>query len=141
MLMMLVVVRGKANCEGKADDGDGDNDKTDCDDNADGGGGNSNDDGYGNGIFENWCVDGEGDDEADDGDEQTESVSGVLAECSGSCKMEMSVGVMRWRILKEAQGRLEKVKICFRSSELEQKTHPGGREIIFLVKKYNFPLP
>ena len=61
MLMMLVVVRGKADCEGKADDGDGDNDKADCDDNADGGGGNSNDDGDGDGIFENWCVDGEGD--------------------------------------------------------------------------------
>ena len=44
--------------------------KVDCDDDADGGGGNSNDDGSADedGIFENWCVDGEGVDEADEGD-------------------------------------------------------------------------
>ena len=36
-------------------------------------------------------------------------------------------------------GRLEK-KICFWSSELEKKTHPGGREIVFFVKNYNFAI-
>ena len=53
----------------------------DCDDDANGGGGNSNDDGSvdGDGIFENWCVDGEGADKADNGDEQTKSVAGGLA--------------------------------------------------------------
>ena len=70
----------KVDCEGEADDDDSDNDndgvdindgnaanggdsmsKTHCDDDADGGG-NSNYDGItdGDGIFENWCVDGEG---------------------------------------------------------------------------------
>ena len=79
--------------------------KADCDDDADGGCGNSNDDGNadGVGIIENWCVDGEGGDETDDGDEQTESVAGDFAECNGSSKMEMTVGVMRWDILKETQ--------------------------------------
>ena len=51
--------------------------KTDCDDDADAGRCYSKDDGDEDGIFENWCVDGEGDDEADDGDEQTESVGGI----------------------------------------------------------------
>ena len=61
----------KVDCGGEADD-DGDNDKADCDDDAySGGGGNSKDDGDEDGIFENWCVDEEGGDEADDGDEQT----------------------------------------------------------------------
>ena len=56
--------------------------KADCDDDTDGGGSNSNDDGSvdGDGIFENCCIDGEGDDEADDGDKQTESNAGDLAE-------------------------------------------------------------
>ena len=42
--------------------------KADCDDNADGCDGNSNDDDSvaADGIFENWCVDGEGGDEVDD---------------------------------------------------------------------------
>ena len=56
----------KVDCEDEADEDD-DNNKADCDD-ADGGGGNRNDDGNGDGIFDNWCVDGEGGDEADDGD-------------------------------------------------------------------------
>ena len=38
---------------------------------------------------------GEGGDEADDGDEQTESVAGGLAKCSGSSQMEMTVGEMQ----------------------------------------------
>ena len=95
----------KVDCEGEADDDDNNNggvdddrevdindgndanrgdsmSKVDCDDDTDGGGSNSNDDGSvdGDGIFENWCVDGEGDDEADDGDKQTESNAGDLAE-------------------------------------------------------------
>ena len=71
--------------------------KSDCNDDADGGSGNGNDDGSvdGDGIFDNWCVDGGGGDEVDDGDEQTESVADDLAECDGSSKMEMKVGVMR----------------------------------------------
>ena len=75
------------------DGGDDDDD----DDDADGGGGNSNDDRSvdGDGIFENWCVYGEGGDGADNGDEQTESDVGGLAQCNGSFKMEMTVGVMR----------------------------------------------
>ena len=79
--------------------------KANCDDNADGGGGNSNDGSSadGDGIFENWCVDGEGGDEADDGDEPTGNVAGDLVECNGSSKMEMTVGVMWWGILKETQ--------------------------------------
>ena len=68
-----------------------------------GGGGNSKGDVNEDGIFENWFVDGEGGDEADDGDEQTESVAVGLAKCSGSSKMEMTVGEMRWGILKEIQ--------------------------------------
>ena len=97
--------RRKVDCEGKTDDYDGDNDKGDCDDDADGGGGNNNDDGgvHGDGICENWCVYGEGGDEADDDDEQTESVADDLAEYNGRSKMEMTVGIMRWRILKETQ--------------------------------------
>ena len=51
--------------------------KTDCDDDTDAGRCYSKDDGDEDGIFENWYVDGEGDDEADDGDEQTESVGGI----------------------------------------------------------------
>ena len=86
----------KVDCEGEADNDDGGNDKADCDDDADGGGGNSKDDGDEDGIFENWCVD-----EADD--EQTERVAGGLAKCSGSSEMEMTVGEMRWGILKETQ--------------------------------------
>ena len=39
-------------------------------------------------FFGKWCVDGRG------GDEQTESVSGALVECSGSSKMKMRVRVM-----------------------------------------------
>ena len=114
----------KVDCEGEMDDDDRDNDngsveddaavdvndgnvanggdsmsKTDCDDDeADGDDGNSNDGDDstdGDGIFENWCVDGERGDEADYGDEETESVAGNLAECNGSSKMEMTVGVMR----------------------------------------------
>ena len=71
--------------------------KTDCDDDTDGGDGNSNDDGSVGGtvLFGKWCVDGKGGDEADDGDEQTDSVASDLAECNGSSKMEMRVGVMR----------------------------------------------
>ena len=46
-------------------------------------------------LFGKWCVDGKGGDEADDGDEQTDSVASDLAECNGSSKMEMRVGVMR----------------------------------------------
>ena len=70
--------------------------KADCDNDADGGG-NSNDDGSvdGDGIFENWCADWEGADEADNADEQTDSVAGDLAECNGSSKMEMTGGVMQ----------------------------------------------
>ena len=71
--------------------------KTDCDDDTDGGDGNSNDDGSVGGmvLFGKWCVDGKGGDEADDSDEQTDSVASDLAECNGSSKMEMRVGVMR----------------------------------------------
>ena len=69
--------KGKVDYEVKEDGDDGDNDKTDCDDDADAGRCCSKDDGDEDGIFENWCVDGEGDDEADDGDEQTESVGGI----------------------------------------------------------------
>ena len=121
----------KVDCKGEAYDDDGDNinggfddddgvvdindgedanggdsmSKADRDDDADGGGGNSNDDGSadGDGIFENWCVDREGGDEADDGGEQTESVAGDLAECNGSSEIEMTVGVMRWGILNKTQ--------------------------------------
>ena len=66
-------------------------------DNDEDGGDNSNDDGSvdGNGIFEKWCVDRKGGDEADDGDQQTESVAVNLAECNGSSKMEMRVRVMQ----------------------------------------------
>ena len=112
----------KVGCDGEADDADGDDNngcvdnnggvdindgndtndgdcmsKTDCNDDADGGGGNSHDDGSvcGNGIFGKWCVDGKDGDEVDDGGEQTESVASDLAECNGSSKMEMRVGVMR----------------------------------------------
>ena len=113
----------KADCEGEAEDDHGgdnyngsvDNEdgvdindsndanggdgmtKTDRDDDADGGGGNSNDDGVVDGTvgFEKWCVDGKGGDEADDGDEQIEIAPGDLAECNGSSKMELRVGVMR----------------------------------------------
>ena len=79
--------------------------KADCDDDADVGGGNSNHDGSvdGDGVFENWCVDGEAGDEADDGDVQTENVVDHLVECNESSKMEMAVGVMRRGILKETQ--------------------------------------
>ena len=103
----------KVDCEGEADVDDDDNDsggvdddggvdiydgndanggdsisKADCDDDADGGCGNSNDDGSanGDGIFENWCFDGKGGDEADDGAEQTENVVGDLAQCNGNSK-------------------------------------------------------
>ena len=71
--------------------------KGDFDDDADGGSGNNNADGSvdGDDIFENWCVDGEGSDDADDYDEQTENVAGDLAECNGSSKIEIRVGVMR----------------------------------------------
>ena len=73
-----------------------------CDNNADGGSGNTNDDDSadGDGIFENWCVDGE---DRDDGDGQTESVACDLAECNERSKMEMTMRVMRWGILKETQ--------------------------------------
>ena len=91
----------KVDCEHEADD-DGDNDnggvdddgvvdinngnnanggdrmsRADCDDDADGGGSNSNYDGSadGDGIFEKWCVDGKGSDEADNGVKQTECCS------------------------------------------------------------------
>ena len=87
---------------------DGDNDKANCDDDTDGGSGNSKDDGNQDCIFENWCVDGEGGDEADDGDEQTESVASGLTKCSGSSEMEMTVGEMRWGILKETQRQVGK---------------------------------
>ena len=62
--------------------------KTDCDDDADG---NSSDDCSvdENGIFGKWCVYGRG------GDEQIVNVAGDLAECNGSSKMEMRVGVMQ----------------------------------------------
>ena len=81
--------------EGEADDDDGDNDKADCDDDAVSDGGNSKDNGNEDGIFENLCVDGQGGAEADNGDEQIESVAGGLSKCSGSCKMEMRVEEMR----------------------------------------------
>ena len=42
-------------------------------------------------------------DDADDDGEQTESVAGGLAKCSESSKTEMTVGEMRWGILKETQ--------------------------------------
>ena len=87
---------------------DGDNDKANCDDDADGGSGNSKDDGNQDCIFENWCVDGEGGDKADDGDEQTESVASGLTKCSGSSKLEMTVGEMQWGILKETQRQVDK---------------------------------
>ena len=83
----------KVDCEGEVDDDDGDNDKADCDDDADGGG-NSKDDGDEDGIFENWCVDGEGGDDPDDGYEQTESAACGLAKCSRSSEMEMTKGEM-----------------------------------------------
>ena len=96
------VGRRKVDCEGEADDV-GDNDRADFDDDADGGGGNCKDDRDEDGIFENGCVDGEGGDETDHGDEKTESVAGSLAKCSGSSEMEMTVGEMRSGILKETQ--------------------------------------
>ena len=99
----------KVDCDGKADDDDSDNNKADCDDDADGGGGNSKDDG----IFENWCVDGKGGDETDDGDEQTESVAGGLAKCSGNSEMEMTAQEMRWGILKETTVSGQKGDIVF----------------------------
>ena len=40
-------------------------------------------------------------DEDDYGDEQTESVTGNSDECYQSCKTDMKVGVMQWRILKD----------------------------------------
>ena len=98
----------KVDCDGEADD-DSDNNKADCDDDADGGGGNSKDDG----IFENWCVDGKGGDETDDGDEQTESVAGGLAKCSGNSEMEMTAQEMRWGILKETTVSGQKGDIVF----------------------------
>ena len=58
---------------------------------------------HGNDIFENWCVDGEGGDEAYDGDEQTENVTGNPAQYYENFKTEMTVGVMQWTILKETQ--------------------------------------
>ena len=72
-----------------------------CDNDADGGGGNSKDHENEDGISENWCVDGEGGDETED--EQTESVAGGLAKCSGSSETEMTVGEIWWGILKETQ--------------------------------------
>ena len=51
----------KVDYEVEGDGDDVDNDKTDYD------GCYSKDDRDEDGIFENWCVDGEGDDEADDG--------------------------------------------------------------------------
>ena len=42
-------------------------------------------------------------DDADDDGEQTESVAGGLAKCSESSETEMTVGEMRWGILKETQ--------------------------------------
>ena len=71
--------------------------KGDFDDDADGGGGNSNDDDSvdGNGIFGKWRVDGKGGDKTDDGIEQTEIVVGDLAQCDGSSRLEMRVGVIR----------------------------------------------
>ena len=99
----------KVDCDGKADDDDSDNNKADCDDDADGGGGNSKDDG----IFENWCVDGKGGDETDDGDEQTESVAGGIAKCSGNSEMEMTAQEMRWGILKETTVSGQKGDIVF----------------------------
>ena len=71
--------------------------KTDRDDDADVGDGDSNDDGgiNGNGVFGKWCIDGKGGDEADDGNEQTESVAGDHAGSDGSSKIEMRPGVMR----------------------------------------------
>ena len=92
----------KVACEGEVDD-DGDKDKADCDNDADSGGGNSKDDGDEDGTFGNWCVDVEFGDEADDVDEQTESVAGGLAKCIGCSKMEMTVGEMWWWIFKKTQ--------------------------------------
>ena len=142
----------KVDCEGEADDDDGDNDnggvdddggvdindgndanggdsmsKSDCDDVADGGGGNSNDDGSadGDGIFENWCFDSPSThqcgDEADD-DEQTENIAGDLTECNESSKMEMTVGIMRWGILKETQQHVHK-KLPFLVSTMIWKVY------------------
>ena len=85
----------KVHCEGEADDDDGDNDHdADCDDNENGGGGNSKTDGNEDGIFVNWCVDGEGVDDADNGDEQTDNVAGGLAKRSESSETEMAFGEM-----------------------------------------------
>ena len=80
--------------------GDGMNKTDRDDDNANGGGGNSNDD---SGVDGNDVFDTKGGDEADDGDGQTESVASDYAECNGSSKLEMRVGVTRWHILKETQ--------------------------------------
>ena len=84
------------NDDNDANGGDGMR-KTNRDDDADGGGGNSNDDGGvdRNGIFGKLCIDGKGDDETDDSDEQTESVVGDLAKYNGSSKKEIRVGVMQ----------------------------------------------
>ena len=109
---------GNDNDDGGVDDDDGvnindDNDanggdsmsKAEYHDNADDGGGNSNNDGSidGDVLFGDWCVDGEGGEEFDYGDEQSESVASDLAECNRTSKMEMTVGVIQWGILKERQ--------------------------------------
>ena len=95
---------GGVNEDGRVDINDGNDanggdsmSKAHCDDDTDGGGGYSNDDGCvdGNGTFGKRCVDGKSGVDVDDGDEQTESVAGDLAECNGSSEMEMIVGVMR----------------------------------------------
>ena len=67
--------------------------KTHRDYDADGGGGNSNDQGSvdENDAFEKLFVNGKGDDEAEDGDEEI----GDLAECNLSSIIEVRVGVMR----------------------------------------------
>ena len=113
----------KVGCEGEVDDDGDDNDNGGVDDDsgvdnndgndakggdsisktvrdddgANGGGSNSNDfrSVDWKGIFGKWCVDGKSSDEADDCDEQTESVAGDLTECNGTSKMEMRVGVMQ----------------------------------------------
>ena len=89
---------GGADDDGGADinDGNGANggdgvSKNCCDGGVDGGGGNTN---HVDGIDRNCVFDTKGVEEAD---------AGALDECNRSSKMEMRVGKMQWRNLKETQ--------------------------------------
>ena len=77
--------------DGNDFNGDDGMSKTNRDDDADGGSGNSHNDG---GVDGNGAFDVKGGDEADDCDEQTESVAGHLAKCNRCSEMEMKVVVM-----------------------------------------------